>query len=109
MHRGTVPEFGAEAAGVAYLLGLSPAERKKGWQLAEQASDAIPDRVDQRQLDLPRRIGGFGLSPSCRSDDGVVPHRFDGWQKVAKRRNTRAKHSIVPAGRRENTQRYSAF
>ena len=33
---------------LAYLRGLlSPVERKNGWQLAEQAGDATPDRVQR--------------------------------------------------------------
>ena len=48
MHSGSVPASRTAPGSLEYLKGLiSPAERKNGWQLAEQAGDATPDGVQR--------------------------------------------------------------
>ena len=96
---------------LAYLRGLlSPVERKNGWQLAEQASDATPDGV-QRLLynyrwdaDLVRDDLGDYVVEHLGCADGVVVVDETGFLKKGDKSAGVQRQYSGTAGRIENCQ-----
>ena len=112
MHRRPLSATGtAPRRALAHLRGLlRPVERKNGWQLAEQAGDATPDRVQRRlynyrwDADLVRDDLRDYVVENLGCADGVVVVDETGFLKKGEKSVGVQRQFTGTAGRIENCQ-----